>query len=260
MSPDAYFVPLDANRYRPTAHTGGGWTTTEQHFSPIGGLLTHAIDRFVAARGTDGLITSRIIFDILGTIAIEPFDVTVEVVRAGRTIELVEANAIARGRPVVRARAWRLAGADTRAIAGGQPEPLPPPGGLEVKPLSAVWPGGYIASLEQRPIVASPGRATVWLRTPVALVQGEEASGLARFVMLLDTANGIASRESPDKWFYPNVDLTLHLYRQPRGDWVGLDTTVIFGAAGVGLTESVVHDIDGPVGRVEQILTIRPAA
>lgn len=59
-------------------------------------------------------------------------------------------------------------------------------------------------------------------------------------------------------WTYPNLDLTTHLHRQPTGNWVGLDTTVTFGPAGHGLTSSVLHDATGPVGRAEQILTVRP--
>lgn len=57
---------------------------------------------------------------------------------------------------------------------------------------------------------------------------------------------------------FPNVDLTVHLHRQQRGAWTGLDTTVTFGPSGQGLTSSVLHDLDGSVGRAEQILTVRP--
>ena len=57
---------------------------------------------------------------------------------------------------------------------------------------------------------------------------------------------------------FPNVDLSIHLYRSPVWGWVGLDTTVIFGADGVGLTSTTLHDRLGPVGRAEQILTVRP--
>jgi hypothetical protein len=39
---------------------------------------------------------------------------------------------------------------------------------------------------------------------------------------------------------------------------VGLDTTVVFGPDGVGLTSTVLHDAHGPVGRSEQMLTVRP--
>ncbi|MEW3744784.1 thioesterase family protein, partial [Pseudomonas aeruginosa] len=103
---------------------------------------------------------------------------------------------------------------------------------------------------------AEPGRTQAWLHTDIGLVD-EPASDLARFIGLVDTANGVAPRVSPTTWMFPNVDLTIHLYRQPRGDWVGLDTTVIFGADGVGLTTSTLHDVHGPVGRAEQILTVR---
>ena len=259
MSDDSYFVRLSGGRFQPTRHTGGGWSPEEQHVSPMAGLLTHAIDRHVADRGADELVTARITFDILGTIAIEAFDVRVETVRAGRTIELLEAIAEARGRPVVRARAWRLIRTDTTEVAGGHPNRLPAPDDLAAWPLSLLWPGGYIASLDYRPVEpAAPGRATAWVRTPLDLVAGEAASELARFIALVDTANGIAVRVPPGTWFYPNVDLSIHLYRQPGGEWVGLDTEVVFGPTGQGLTSTVLHDQDGPVGRAEQTLTIRP--
>lgn len=258
-APPAYFERVDPGRFRATEHTGGAWSVTEQHISPLTGLLVHAVDRFVAERGADGLVTARIAFDILGVVPIAEVDVSVEVVRPGRTIELLEAVALSGGRAVLRARAWRLARHDTAAVAGGHPDPLPPPDGLASAQLSGVWPGGYIASLDVRPLSApEPGRGTVWLATSVALVADEPVSELARFVGLVDTANGIAVRRSPKEWMFPNVDLTIHLHRQPAGPWVGLDTTVVFGPDGSGLTTTVLHDRTGAVGRAEQLLTVRP--
>ena len=253
----SYFIRLGDNRYRATRHTAGAWSEAEQHFSPLAGLLTHAIARFTAGIGDD-LVTARISFDILGTVAIEDFDVGVDVVRPGRTIELLESRAVARGRMVARARAWRLAQVDTSDVAGGEPEPLPPPDQVASWPLSTIWPGGYIASLDFRPVRGpAAGHTVAWIRTPLALVAGEDAGSLARFVALVDTANGIATRVPPTALFYPNVDLTIHLYRQPTGAWVGLDTAVVFGARGQGLTSTTLHDERGPVGRAEQMLTIR---
>lgn len=257
---ESYFARVGEHRFQPTSHTAGAWTPTEQHFSPIAGLLTHAVDRFVAVRPNRDLVIARITFDILGTVAIEEFDVRVEVIRPGRTVELLEAVGSARGRPFVRARAWRLAPEDTAEVVGGQPERLPSPRGVEPWPLVSVWPGGYIASVDFRPIRGpEPGRTTAWLRTPIELVAGEEVSPLARFVGLIDTANGIAVRVPPQTWFYPNVDLSIHIYRQPVGEWVGLDTTVVFGPGGQGVTSTALHDEEGPVGRAEQMLTIRRA-
>jgi hypothetical protein len=59
---------------------------------------------------------------------------------------------------------------------------------------------------------------------------------------------------------FPNLDLTLHLLRPPVGEWIGFDTTVSFGATGLGLTSTVLHDLDGPIGTVAQTLTVRPHA
>ena len=56
---------------------------------------------------------------------------------------------------------------------------------------------------------------------------------------------------------FPNTDLTVHLFRQPTGDWLGLDTDVSFGPDGIGLTASVLHDERGPIGRAAQTLTLR---
>ncbi|MGE4426934.1 MAG: thioesterase family protein [Solirubrobacteraceae bacterium] len=258
--PTAYFRPTGPGRFRATAATGGGWNPDEQHVSPLNGLLVAEIERFVAGRGADdGLAIARISFDILGVVALDEVDVEVEVVRPGRAVELLEGRIRWGGRTVLRAWAWRIARADTTAVAGGDPAAMPRPDGLAPVRLSDVWPGGYIASLEARAAEPPrPGRGRVWVRTPLALVEGRETSPLAGYVALVDTANGVAPLESPQTWAYPNVDLTIHLFRQPLGPWVGLDTTVTFGDAGQGLTASVLHDERGPVGRAAQILLVRP--
>lgn len=259
---DSYFVRVGENRFRPTRHTGGGWATDQQHISPAVGLMVHALDRQLAGRGTDDRVTARLSVDILGTMPITDVEVAVEQVRPGRTVELLEVVLSSGGRPAARTRAWRLATGDTAAVEGGAGPALPDPRELAPVPLHRLWPGGYIASVEVRRVGEPvPGRGTAWLRTDLALVADEPASTLARYAMLVDTANGIAVRRPPSQWSFPNVDLTMHLHRQPAdGEWVGLETAQIFGPAGQGLTSSVLHDLRGPIGRAEQILTLRPTA
>lgn len=253
----SYFERTGADSFRPTAHAGGAWDADEQHFSPLGGLVLHAIERHRAAR--TGLLLGRISFDILGRIAVDDMVVEVATVRPGRTIELVEATVVIGGRPVVRARAWFLAPVDTSLVSGGGPEPLPSPDSRTSWPMTSVWPGGFIASLDVRPVVEQqPGRGIAWLATPLELVDGEPVSAVASFVALVDAANGIAVRQPPTTWMFPNLDLTIHLHRQPSGPWTGLDTTVAFGPTGQGVTSTVLHDLSGAVGTAEQILTVRP--
>jgi Thioesterase-like superfamily len=65
-------------------------------------------------------------------------------------------------------------------------------------------------------------------------------------------------RADPGEVAFPNLDLTAHLLRAPTGDWLGFDTTVSFGATGLGVTSTVLHDEAGPLGTLAQSLTVRP--
>jgi hypothetical protein len=73
-----------------------------------------------------------------------------------------------------------------------------------------------------------------------------------------DSGNGVSSRMNPLEWLFINSELTVHLYREPAGEWVGLDATTAIGPDGVGSAFSVLHDSNGPVGRGAQALLVRP--
>jgi len=136
-----------------------------------------------------------------------------------------------------------------------------PPEGFDSWTMSDMWDCGYARSLGVRRRASTrTGRAAAWVTSHVDLVAGEPSSALASFMSRVDVANGIAVQQPPTRWTYPNMDLTVHLHRQPEGDWTGLDTSVSFGPAGHGLTSSVLHDLRGPVGHAQQILTVRPSA
>jgi hypothetical protein len=254
----AYFERIGDTAFRATAHVGGAWNVDDQHIAPALGLLAHVVERDRDRRGRGRLAVSRLSYDILGTIPVDVVDTDVTVVRGGRTIELVEATLVHDARVAVRLRAWLLQPHDTAALAGTGLPAIPCPDEMAPWDPTTVWPGGFIASAQVRRQQAGPGRAAFWVRTPVPLVRDEPVSDLARMAGLVDIANGMTVRVDPRRVAFPNVDLTLHLFRQPRGEWVGFDTTVSFGADGVGLTSSVLHDTDGPVGTMAQILTVRP--
>lgn len=252
---DAYYRALGDGRYRPTIHTQGAWRATEQHMAPVGGLLVHALERHDP---NPDLQVARVSFDILGIIPVADGEVRVSTVRPGRTIELLQADYILDGRTAVVARAWRLLRADSASVAAGHEPPMPAPHEVPLWDGMSAWPGGYIDSLEFRSVPgAQPGRGQAWLRTDVPLVHGEDVSPLAQLMALADTANGIAPVLPMRAWMFPNTDLTLHLFRQPVGAWLGFDIHASVGPTGVGTTSSVLHDIEGPFGRAEQIVTVR---
>lgn len=254
---DFYFESLGEGRYRSSWHAQGAWNEHEQHMGPASGILAYALENF---EPRDDMRIARLSFEIHGLIHAGEFEITTRLIRPGRTIELIEAEMTAKGRTSIVARAWRVITGDSSAVAGIEDARIPGPEECEVQNISERWPGGYIRSIELRSNEQwRPGKGIAWLHTDYALVDTLDASDMARLVGMIDTANGVVPRVEPNKgtWIYPNLDLQIHMYRQPVGAWLGLEVQQSFGVDGIGLTSTVLHDQSGPFGRAEQILTVR---
>lgn len=254
----SYYRPLGEHRYLPTLHAQGAWQSHEQHMAPVSGLLMHCLEELDPR---SDLQVGRVTYDILGLIPATESVVECRTLRRGRTIQLDEATMSVEGRPVVRATVWRLAVGDSAAVAGNEPPLMPRPDDLPVWDGRTRWGGGFISSLEFRAgDAALPGVGQVWVRSTKTLVEGVESTALASYLGLVDTANGVSTLVEPVDWMFPNTDLTVHLHRAPApvDGWVGLQTHVTFGPTGLGITSTVLHDQRGPVGRAQQILTVRP--
>ena len=124
--PSAYYVRLSDTEYQPTLNTQGAWNPHEQHMAPVSGLVAHALTRH---EPRPEMQLARVTYEILGMIPALPTSVQVRTVRPGRTIEMIEAVAVAGRREVIRATAWRLARHDSSPVAGGVPEPMDGPQG-----------------------------------------------------------------------------------------------------------------------------------
>lgn len=254
----AYYRNLLGGNYQSTVHAQGAWNPQEQHMAPVAGLLVKALEQFEAR---EGMRLTRFNFDILGMIPGGEFVIETTMLRPGKTIELLQAELISAGRVAVRLTAWRMLTLDTSAVAACEDTPMGTPEEATAWDGMTIWPGGFIESLEIRVVEGHrPGRGQAWLKAGYPLVEGEDSTPLSAVLGLVDTANGIVARTNPGPggYMFPNVDLSIHVYREPVGQWLGLDTQVTFGDDGIGLTSSVLHDIQGPFGRSEQMLTVRP--
>jgi hypothetical protein len=47
------------------------------------------------------------------------------------------------------------------------------------------------------------------------------------------------------------------IWRQPGGEWIGLDAQTLLQDGGMGVAESVLHDERGAVGRAFQTLVVQ---
>lgn len=251
----SFYVSLGGGRYRSTERTEGPWSRELQHAGPPCALLTRALE---ACDGGEGLTLSRITVEILGPVPVAELEVRATVERPGRSVELLSAELSAGGRVAMRASAWRLAGAPVEAGPSEDPGPALPE--AESPAPDHIADSGYLRSVEWRCARGDwqhPGPAAVWARPRVPLVEGEAMSGLQRLLCVADSCSGISAALPWAGWLFINTDLSIHVTRPPRGEWILLDAVTRISEGGAGLASAGLGDADGIFGRSAQTLLVR---
>ena len=277
--PRAFYEPA-GDGFVSTDLTRGPWDPSSQHAGPPSALIARAIERCPGlGKDAGDRHVARITLEILRPVPIAALRCEAEVVRPGRRVDMVDAILRdAGGEPLIRARAWRmllrevdlpdgLTSTDEAAPArragrpgGGSGQPEPPDG---IPATDDFFPTGhdvgYHTAMEYRFVTGSflePGPATTWLRMRVPLVAGESPTPLQRVLAAADSGNGISSALDYREYVFINVDLTVHLHRPPAGEWVCLDSITVPEPTGVGMTDTMLFDERGPIGRAAQSLLV----
>lgn len=257
MTSDAFYVPTGDGSFTATRHTTGPWTSDAQHFGPPSALLARALEQVPAEQP---MRIARVTVEILRPAPVAELAVRAQLTRPGRSVELLTAELTARSRVVATASAWRIARADTSSVAAGESDPLPSWEGVASRGRPEGWGPGYLDVMEIRPLVGGlhePGPSTAWMRQGVPLVVGEEPTGLQRLLAAADSGSGLSSLLNPSEWWFINTELTVHLHRDPVGEWIGMDAKATLGHDGSGTAATVLHDRDGQVGIGAQALMVR---
>lgn len=252
-------------KYISTIHAQGAWNDDEQHMGPATGIICTELEQFSPR---DDMRIGRISLDILGMIHFGEIEITTKVIRAGRTIELIESvlstHSKTGSKVCLIARVWRMITSDTSMVHGLEDEIILQPQDLPNWDGLSCWGGRFISSLVAHADADNrKGKGIVWVHAPFDMVEGQATSDFVKLMGVVDIANGIVPRIEQDvaqghvEWIFPNIDLQIHMHRFPEGQWLGLETVQQIGTDGIGLTSSVLHDIHGAFGRSEQILTVR---
>src|SRR5439155_1243422 len=93
------------------------------------------------------------------------------------------------------------------------------------------------------------GRVAAWMRQRVPLVAGSPTSPLERVLVAADSGSGVSAAIEHKRFTAINADLTVSVHRPLEGEWVGLDCLSIYEPHGVGLADTRLHDMHGPIGR-----------
>src|SRR5918998_2849275 len=152
--PEAFYLPSGPDRFRATELTRGPWEPGLQHAGPPAALLGRAVE----GHGDRGdLQVARVTFEILRPLPIAELEVATRVLRAGRSVELVEASLLAGGRELMRATALRVRTADLDLPPGLVPGPrLPGPEAGRSEPFFPTGQAvGYHTAMEVRFVAGS---------------------------------------------------------------------------------------------------------
>lgn len=253
---DPFYRQVDEGRFESLPTTAGPWSPQAQHAGPPAALLARAVETF-EPRPEMRLADVRV--DILGPIPLAPLDLEVRTLRGGRSMELLEATASAKGVPAVVARAWRI-------VRTPEDYPVLPRGGQEqgtavpgpVQEADSNWlrmPGahvdGYLSAVEWRFVSGGPGTdgtALAWGRQRGELVEGETPSPWQRALVLADSGGGITLPVDPRRHAFINCDLHVTLHRDPVGEWVRMDSRALASPGHGGLVHTGFADPEGELG------------
>jgi len=253
----AFYVP-EGDGFVATELTRGPWDEASQHAGPPCALLGRALD---GAGGLERAQIVRVTYEILRPVPIARLTTTAEVVRPGRSVELIEGELRHDGEAVMRARAWRIRTTDVE-IDRAAPEPAAIPGPDTARPQSffpVPWDVGYHTAMEVRFVdggFVDPGPARAWMRMRFPLIEGEEPAQLDRVLVAADSGNGVSAPLDYRRYIFINTDLTVNLRRLPGGEWVCLDAVTYPEPSGIGMSDSALHDERGMIGRASQALLV----
>lgn len=269
---ESFYTPVDAadGSWLATPACAGPWSEQMQHGGPPSALLVRQAE--IQARATrEDLAAYRVAVDFLGPVPVGPVQVRARVVRSGRSVVLVDSELNVGGRTCLHSRTWlirREVPEPTPVVTGGDPDVAGP----DDVDGSVQWQFPYAQHVEWRPVTGGgfdPGPAQVWARSRIPLVAGgssetepEQMSGLQRAVLVGDSGSGVSSELAWDTWAFLNIDLDVHLLRQPESDWLLLDSRTRLGAAGTGLASTTFRDLVSGRARVvgsgAQTLVVSP--
>jgi hypothetical protein len=260
MSVDAVFVQ-DGDVYEATELGLGPWYPGALHGGAPAALLVHAIN---AASVPDGLRIARITYEFVRPVPQQGLKASVEVVRPGRRVTLLDAALRdVTDVEVTRARALLVSPSEVGA-GSAQPPPFPGP----EEGVRNDWEDAHdrrMFATEAMEIRFVKGRflqagdATAWFRLRHPLVQGQPIHPLERVAAAGDFGNGIAAVLDWDEHVFINPDLTLYVERPPVDEWVALQSQTRIEAGSVGVAESVLWDRRGRIGHATQSLVVGPA-
>ena len=236
----AFFI-REGDQFVPTGLGPSFWDPAKQGGAQICGLTAQLLGAIpVPVR----MLPLRLTLDLYGAVPMAPLTARTRLLREGRRIQLAELELEAESRTWVRATLLRVRTDGEEA----QLEPLTHP-----FPEGAQGQARVLAeSIRIMGSETEPGLGAVWMRIITPMIAGEPIDALACAAAASDWGTTVAPHASLKDWTYASLDLSIHLSRMPRSDWMLLDGISEVAGNGMGITTLRMRDTEGMFGTAHQ--------
>jgi hypothetical protein len=240
---------IEGDHVVPTEYARGPWFDDQQHGASLLGLLARFLERVPSAQP---MRLTRVTADLSRPVPMLPFAVTARPLRDGRRVQSLVAELSIDGQVLNRAVATRI-----RVQEGLVPrDRLRPPSPADAPPefpsdsIKLPNPGGnFHDCLEVRGFGAGDAPLVQrWFRLAHPLVAGEVPSPSVRLASIADMISSCGEFIGPE-WISINPEVMLQIERLPVGEWIGTASEPRYGDDGIGMSEGVLFDRTGRVGR-----------
>jgi hypothetical protein len=260
-TPDDAIFRRDGAHIVPSLLAQGPWHPEAQHGGPVCALLARTIQ---GCETPVPMRVARITFDLMRQVPLRPLGAITRVLRSGKRVQLVEASLLDGELEVASARALMIRTDPSFAAQGGLPQrerpSLSPPRGEErvFRDVDLELLPGFMRALDfQRGSEPTPSEnGTAWARLRCPVVAGEETTPLVRLAAICDFTSGIGNPLDHSRWMAINPDVSLHVLREPEGEWIGVNAGTWLANDGLGQSFAELHDERGLVARGQTSLLI----
>lgn len=256
---EALFV-LDGELLIPSDLTRTGWSDDAQHGSPPSGILARAIELVPTAVPMQVV---RFTIDLFRPVPISPLKIATTVRRDGKRIQVVDAYLYAGELEVGRASGLKIRLSEIDLPDRDEKPWDQPPGPSEAEGVEFRGSFGgenglrrfHTDAVDIRTVGGSflaAGPGVSWFRLRQPLIEGEALTPFIRVATIADMSNGNSQALDPRQWIYVNPDITLYLHRLSGEEWIGMKSAAHQHHTGIGVSDTRVFDLDGPIGRINQ--------
>lgn len=249
---------------------GDGWLARPESQGPFGGMHGGAVaalavgemEAMAGPRELGALVSANLY--LLRPLPREGISSRVSAVREGGRIAVSENELWAGGKLQAKASACFQKPVAIDGLPGVPAEVLFEPERFDAwqRPAflgRAATAPGFLDLVDIRDTVHEDGTRAKWFRLkhPFHDVPTPFSNAMAvADVSTLFTVTDAGERPNAAGW--PNADLSLHLSRVPRGEWIGVAQRGSWHGDGRGMTESEIFDVYGRIGRSCQSVVLLP--